>query len=345
MKNWIPLEIQKQIAEKLPVGKVIPRHNEKGHFYEVDYAAESPIFMRPFSDGYTRTEARIPMGVESMRAGSKVNPVYPSVTGKLQILKDEGLMNYKMNQSLQYVFARFKEFTDANVMEHIDIASRVSQDILEDAGDVGTRVHNYREDIFSAYIKTGIFPRPFTSVIKPEDTDVRCVSALRALEAFVDDHGYIPVACELYVYSDELKTGGALDDIGLMRKVITTGKKDCEHDVIKNEKNGKTTCIKCGYQFRYEFVLLDLKTSNAFKDHYFFQVSLYWHMFCKLVGIKPETCYILKVSKVDGRYKLENLKQPGKLATYAKYMIKTNEGMDFIKSLRKDNQRNVVPLV
>lgn len=357
MKNWIPSEIQKRIDEVLPKGRVIPRHDERGHFYEVDHAAESPAFMRPYAEGYTRDPAKVEMGIKALEAGTKVNPVYPSVTGKLQILKDEGLINYKMNQSLQYVFAHFKEFTDANIMEQIDIASRVSQDILTDAGDVGTRVHDYREEIFAQWIRTGVMPEDFLSFIKPEDTDVRVISCLRALRKFVDECGYVPVACELLVFSDDLKTAGTLDDLGLMRKVITSGSGNCDHlmpnlfdknsytNFVVHPENGKHTCVRCGFQFRYQFVLADMKTSNQFKDHYFFQVALYWWMFHRLTGLKPEQCYIVKLSKEDGRYKLENLKMPGKLAQFARYMLKTNEGMDFIKSLRKDNQRNVVPLV
>jgi hypothetical protein len=92
---------------------------------------------------------------------------------------------------------------------------------------------------------------------------------------------------------------------------------------------------------------MDIKTSNQLKDHYFFQVSVYWRMFWKLMGakFKPEKCIIVQLSKENGNYKIEELKELAKLAQYSNHMIKTNEGIDFIKVLRKDNQRVVAPLM
>jgi hypothetical protein len=329
MRHWKPEEIRARIEEILPAGRVVPRHSDKGHFYEVIDGK----FVAP--------------------------PIYPSVTGKLQILKDEGLINYKMNRAIEYfrdfIFKNYSDLgqcTDQEIMIKIDeattLASRVSQDILSDAGDIGTRIHNLREVIFNEWIKTGKRPDDFVSFIPPNEEDVRVISALRALQKFCVEKDYIPVKCELLVYSHKLKTAGTLDDLGLMRKVLREGTiADCAHeDMVLNEKNGKHTCVKCDYQYRYEFVLMDLKTSNQFKDHYFFQVALYWWKLWQLLGKewKPERCFILKVSKEDGGYKVEDLKKPSKLAQYAHAMIKTNEAVDFIKSLRKDNQRTVMSL-
>jgi len=67
-------------------------------------------------------------------------------------------------------------------------------------------------------------------------------------------------------------------------------------------------------------------------------------MFRKLTDLRPERCFILKLSKEDGTYKIEDLKKPGILVRYAKSMLKTNEGIEFIKSLRKDNQKKVLTI-
>jgi len=323
MKNWKPEEIRKIISEKLPEGRVIPRHTEKGHFYEINEGS---------------------------------HPIYPSVTAKLHVLKDEGLMNYKMNRAIEYVFGNYKNFTDANVMEQLEIASRVSQDIMVAAGDVGTTVHNLREEIFNEWIKTGERPDDFLKFIKPEQEDIRVISAIRALQKFCIEREYIPVVCELLVYNHKYEVAGTLDDIGLIKKVLHEGVGFCgqigpdgtqqeNHNIMKSEKTGKYTCLACGYQYRYEFCLMDLKTSNAFKDHYFFQVSLYSWMFKDLIGLKPERLFILKVSKEDGTYRIEDIREPTKLAIYSKHMLKTNEGIEFIKKLRKDNQKVVAPLM
>src|ERR1039458_9899007 len=120
MKLTIP-EIQERIAEVLPEGKVVARHTDQGHFYEVD--------------------------MQIMEAITTVlpNPIYPSVTGKLQILKDESLINYKKNQVIQYFFRTFDKITKENLMEHLALAERVPEDVLSDASDIGTQIHDTRE--------------------------------------------------------------------------------------------------------------------------------------------------------------------------------------------------------
>lgn len=346
-KVWKKDEIIERINQVFPPGKVIPRHRDKGHFYEIREG-----------DSINQPEFN-PDG-----SWNVVGVVYPSVTGKIQVLKDEGLINYKMNRAIDY----FKNFLFGLInlpsMEEIDMAceraSRVSQDILEDAGDIGTRIHNLREVIFKHWIKTGVRPTDFLSFIPAEEQDIRVTSALRALQKFCEERDYIPVAVELLVYSHKLGVAGTLDDLGLMRHVLNEGRGDCDHigtdhigdmeyptSQIMEDNKGRHTCLNCGYQYRYEFVLMDLKTSNQFKDHYFFQVALYWWKLWQLLGVawKPERCFILKVSKEDGRYQIEDLKQPSKLAEYCRAMIKTNEGVSFIKSLRKDNQKVVAPLM
>lgn len=300
-------QIRTVIREKMPEGSVIADHDKKGHFYKIMTPDEKSV----------------------------VGNRYPSVTGKLQILKDESLINYKMNKAIEYVFQNWNRFTDANVMEHLDLAARVSQDNLADAGDVGTEIHDTRERIFKDWIATGVRPADFLSYIAPEMLDVRVRSALRALDLFCTDHSYVPIACELFVYSHKLKVAGTLDDLGMMRKMVREGDPTCKHEIVDNR------CVKCDYKQKIIFVLMDVKTSNAFKDHYFFQVSLYYEMFKKLTGLRPDECFILKLSKIDGTYKVENLKRPSTLASYARAMVKTKNGIEYIKQLRRDNQKVV----
>lgn len=323
MKTWKRDEIIERINQVLPEGRVVPRHNENGHFYEV----------------------------KIWKNDDKEGPIYPSVTGKLQVLKDQGLMNYKMNRAIEYLKNFIFSLNVMPTMEEIEAAaekaSRVSQDILEDAGDIGNRVHNTRERIFSEWIKTGKKPDDFLSFIPAEEEDIRTTSAIRALQSFVEDHDYVPVACELLVFDHDLAVAGTLDDLGLMRRVVKEGDLECQHEFITSMFADIHKCAKCDRKDRYEFVLMDIKTSNQFKDHYFFQVALYWRMLWRLLGKswKPERAIIVKLSKTDGSYKIEELKKLPSLAQYALHMLKTNEAVDFIKSIRKDNQKVVAPLM
>jgi len=236
---------------------------------------------------------------------------YSSVTTKLQVLKDDSLKNYKMNRAMEYVGKNWKQFTDDNIAEHIEKAKLLPVEIFEDAGGIGSIIHDCRQRFFDEWIFTGIQPQSILSFVPQGNTDIRIVSALRALKKFIDDKNYIPIKTELKVWDTKLKVAGTLDDVGIM--------------------NGQC-------------VLMDLKTSNQFKDHYFFQVAMYAYMFRCLTGLKPKKCFILKLSKDNGTYQIEDLKQPTKLMRYAHNVIRTQDGIDFIKSLRKDNQKIVVKL-
>ena len=297
------------IRSKIPEGTVIPRHTDWQHLYEV-----------------------VPVG-----------RIFKSVTTRLQVLKDESLINYKMNRALDYIFANYSQFNDANIMEHIDIASKQSGIILEDAGDIGTAIHGYREDYFNKWIEIGARPKNALDFVPPEQEDVRATSAMRGLQNFCIDKDYIPVITEQLVYDVEHEVAGTLDDVGLMRVVKREGDPGCKHEIIVDPKFAHR-CLLCDRKYVYELVLMDLKTSNQFKDHYFFQVALYYMMFVKLTGLKPKRCFILKVSKEDGSYKIEELYQIGTLVRYAKAMLRTNQGLDFIRSVRKDNQRDVLKI-
>lgn len=291
----------------------MPEHDERGHWYRVNDDASG-------------------------------RPLYPSVTGKLQVLKDEGLANWKMNQALQYVFANFKKFTDDNIMEHIDSAERTPADIFVDAGDIGTMIHDVREKIFTQWIKTGERPANFESFITEDVHDIRAVSAIAALEKFCIEYAYRPIVTELMVYSHKWQTAGTLDDIGLMRVPVRTGDVRCDHEILEDPYVNVDRCVRCEAKWKWALVLLDLKTSNRFKDHYFFQVSMYWKMFWKLTGLRPDHAFILKLSKENRTYSLEELKRPAKIAQYANHILKANEGLQFIKSIRKDNQKKVINL-
>ena len=117
-------------------------------------------------------------------------------------------------------------------MEHIDAAERVPADIFHDAGDIGTTIHDARQEIYDEWIKTGVRPIDFPSYVPEDKHDIRAISALAALETFCIERSYVPVATELMVYSHKWKTAGTLDDLGLMRVEMRRGNPECEHDIL-----------------------------------------------------------------------------------------------------------------
>lgn len=236
------------------------------------------------------------------------NYLYKSVTGHLQILKDPGLANWKMNRALKYIKDNIYDITPALVDEFIVRAKEEPQAQFTGAGDLGTRVHNWREQWFTDIIRNGELP----SQPSHSDEDSRFVSAARAIKKFKDEHDYQPVACELYVADHDLQTGGQVDDIGFVDGVLS---------------------------------MVDLKTSNiGDKESYFAQVALYYYMFCKLYKVRPEKLYILHVSKVDGTYNLINIpltiqlpesSQVFDLVKWAKSVVRVNQGLELIKESKR----------
>ena len=62
---------------------------------------------------------------------------------------------------------------------------------------------------------------------------------------------------------------------------------------------------------------------------------MYYQMLVERTGLKPRDCFILKVSKETGEYKLEYLKNMRKLVRYAKAVVAIDDGLQFIKQSRK----------
>ena len=243
-----------------------------------------------------------------------------------------------MNKAIEYVFANFKIFSDDNIIEHLEAAKMVSVEIFEDAGDVGTEVHGIRERYFADWIASGTRPKDglLSYIPKELPKDLRIVSVLRAIEKFLDDTGYIPVACEIFLVDPKLKVGGTMDDIGIMPVRVRQGNIElCKHNKIEDLEKLKINCVECGARWDYQLVFSDLKTSNQVKYHYFFQLAMYYSMFVKWVKIRPKRNFILKVSKEDGTYKIVNVPAIHKLVPYTRAILKVNEAIEVAKKLLK----------
>lgn len=302
-------ELKKMIRESLPEGLVIPRHNERGHFYEVPSLGET----------------------------------YPSMTGKLQILKDPSLKNFAVNENNRYIFNHFKEFNDENVMDHLEKASTAAEVKRDTAGDFGTEMHEIRQKYFEDWISEGQKPiKPLMDYIPFEmSSDPRAISCVRALERFLIETLYQPIACELLLYDKRFKVGGTLDDIGLIHKIIRKGSLTCDHDFIFESR--RITCYKCGHRMagRPSLTILDLKTSNQLKDHYWLQVAGYSIMFKTLTRLKPQYLFILKLNKENGTYVLERIRYHSEIQRVVSNFFRLCHGLEKIQELRKDQGKRV----
>ena len=279
---------QDEFSVLLPPGAVIPMHSERGHFYKAS------------SSGQT----------------------YGSVTEKLKCIKDESIQNFALNEGMRYIEANLSKVvgpSGINMIKAIDMfdaAKKASSGVLSDAGDIGNRIHDRRDNYFQNWIDTGT--KPDMALFIFENDDPRLIAAMKGLEKFVVDYDYRPIRTELMLVSHKYKVGGTLDDVGLAR--------------FPGEKN-------------HQLVLMDLKTSNQFKAHYWLQVALYHIMLREITGINTKRHFILKLSKETPTYKVEEITSMAKVAQGVRYLLKVDEAMNFIKETRSQiNKKNLIVL-
>lgn len=230
-------------------------------------------------------------------------PIWPGVTTKLQILKDQGLANWKMKRALEYVNERIVQnvqYSESDISQIIQGAKLAPQQEFEGAGDIGTAVHAWRELWMRNWIMAG------KDISTPPIKDIRPAvksaawgfyNCLRAIKAE-------PLACELWLADEKLQLGGTLDDLWRV-----------------NNQN----------------YLIDLKTSNiGNKNSYYLQVATYWKMFRRLYRIKIDKIFILHVSKTHhGEYKLIELKDIEKYYKMAEHTFKLYDDLQKLKELKK----------
>jgi hypothetical protein len=308
-------DAQVQIDKALPPGSVVPQHTDGGHFY-----------------------------------GTNGGSVYPSVTGVIGYIKDPSIQQFDKNEALRYVETHLHTVVDNGKIDYLKVidllhnAKNASRGVLMDAADIGTQIHDRRERYYQDWIDAGPLKRPdIASYYDLEKDDSRLISAMRALGKFCDEQEYIPVRTEVMVYSDRYQIAGMLDDIGYVNSFIRKGDKNCQHNLWID---GLTTrCDKCSYKRQWQFVLSDLKSSNQFKDSYYYQVALYHLMFVDLVGRKPKRSFILKTSKTDGNYKLEELTNMAQLVAGAKRILAAARAVEKVKELRSGaNKKKVIKI-
>jgi len=255
--------------------------------------------------------------------------VYPSVTGKLGYVKDESIQNFAMNEALRYIEEHMHEVIvngKIDMMKAIDLfveAKKTPSGMLHAAADIGTRIHDRREEFFQRWIDQGA-PAPLRPDIHDFcriDDDKRIHAGMLGLDKFVREYKYIPIRTEVMVYSDKHQVAGMLDDIGIM------------WHKPKGARKGK-----------WMLTLMDLKTSNQMKAHYWLQVAMYHLMFEDLTGLKPQLDVILKLNKDLPEFKLEYLKNIRVLKAGVKSVLKTASVMEHIKSARKNQGKTVITI-
>ncbi len=168
-------EIKKIITQKV-VGKVVARHDEFGHHYQI--------------------------------GKGKTVIVVDSVTTKL-IMDKPHLVNWAVKIGFEWMETRWATMTATNRDSYLQGAILAHTEVRDFAGDVGSQAHNILENWANDWIATGS-RRPIQDFI-PADANYRSIAGARSGEAVFLKSGCIPIACELLVGSRKYKSAGTLD--------------------------------------------------------------------------------------------------------------------------------------
>lgn len=266
------MQTLKEKVDKACLGKIIPRHDEKGHHYE-------------FVD-------------KSL--------VVDSVTTILSILGKDHLSRWMVTKGVEWLEKgeRWIGLSDPERRKELIVGAQTAYtDIRDDAGNVGTQAHNAIEKYLLAWIESGVRPddiRLFFPCVYSEkdiptfidgilierksikisdslwivDTDARAIASARAVERLFQEHNVVPLYSELLV-GDPKFSAGTLDFLCLW--------------------DGKLT-------------LVDWKTSNHVDQvSYSLQIAAYKYFFQKMTGIRIKQCKLIHLSKDNASYSIYNL--------------------------------------
>lgn len=294
-------DIKAILAEKVPEGRVIPEHTSDAHFYRDTW--------------------------------SEI-PAYGSVTTKSSILDAPHLKKWAAKLAVENLVTNFDNVATAVMSKddgQLELLKRQAilahQDHLEDAGGVGTQVHNVVENYLNAWLSTGHQPDDIkTHVLDylreasnfPEPVvDPRIHAGARSAEAFCRDYFVEPIASELLVVSHKHKYAGTLDALMMVGKVIQPGKEvttldggsECPHTLMLISKSKlEYKCLHCEMKVKKYFALVDWKTSNSVdKPEYAMQVAAYWNALREMTGIQPQIALIVQLDKKHKKYTVVKL--------------------------------------
>jgi hypothetical protein len=270
----VPSEIKERIAQTIPQDLVTPEHDHMGHHYRY----------------------------------KKNNKVYDSVTTKAGILDMPHLKKWAANQSVEYLDRNWDRITRENKSDHYKAAILAHEDVLKDAGNVGTQGHEAVERYITEWLETDKRPADIRDFIIGEDSRLWAIT--RSAEVFMSDFEFMPIATELFVVSEKYEYAGQVDCIAIILKEMNPGEGACKHD-YKVFRQKHYRCSACMRVVTPLLSIVDWKTSNSVdKPEYAMQVAAYYYAFREMTGIKPDQCVIVQLDKHKAKYNVVRIQDP-----------------------------------
>lgn len=268
-------ELRKIVKEKCPDNLVLPEHDHTGHHYR-----------------YLKT-----------------NKVYDSVTTFMGILDMPRLKRWAANLAVEYLDRNWNIINKENKEDHYKAALLAHEDVLSDAGDIGTQGHEAIERYLKRWIKTNVQPPDIRRFILGEDSRLWAIT--RSAEMFINDFEMIPIAAEINVASEKHEYAGQVDCLAILIKEIEPAPVEpsykCNHsyDTAKTKKYRSRywQCSECGRIVEPIFSVVDWKTSNSIdKPEYAMQVAAYYQALKEMTGLNPKEIVIVQLDKKKAKY-------------------------------------------
>lgn len=179
MSSLTVQQIKQTLREKIPEGIVVPRHTERGHFYE-----------------FTPTKE-----------------IFASVTTKSGILDMPHLKMWSARLAVEYYIDHVDFAEDLELLKKAAILAH--HDKFTKAGQLGSLGHGVIDNYLQAWLKTGI--RPESIIPFNTHTDPRVEAIILSAEQFMSDFRAIPIASEMYLASAKHKYAGTLDSLMMVK--------------------------------------------------------------------------------------------------------------------------------
>lgn len=236
-----------QIIKDKVMGKWVAQHDAKGHHYR----------------------------------NTDTGAVVDSVTTK-NIIEKEHLRPWAVKMAIEWMESddRWNKYLAAKTEpknEYLQGAILAHTGVRDDAGNVGTHVHDAAEKFLLEWIETGVKPDDIIKFIAPDALDDgRVWAGARSVKKLFDERpDVIPVASELLVGSVALNGAGTLDLLVLNKGVLE---------------------------------VWDFKTSNSIdKIGYSMQIAAYSSMFTTMTGLRPKNWRVVKISKDFDKVEIHRL--------------------------------------
>ena len=231
---------------------------------------------------------------------------YISTTTKNRVISSPQFQDWRMNRMAEFILDHKDEISKDNFDEWIKKAKEYPETEFKAAGVFGTLCHSYIHKYFIDWILRDQQPASILQYIDgsrgPREENFRVWSVLRSLENWVNANGYIPLASELMLWSDNYNLAGTMDNVGV-------------------DKTGLPGTP-------------DWKTSNNFRDDYFLQLGSYFGMFYEMTHIRLHWGKIVKLDKDRGQFSEEVVNDLRKCFKYHVIASKLYDAMQDIRGER-----------